>query len=115
MKHFVLAAFLLFIGGCACFDAIPDDNLPHTVTAVDSDLLILKTDDIRVADVKEKRIAYEYNDRNIRLSQIGDHAKRFCEGKGRDTILVDMQLTNRHNFRRATFECRDKPVLIPVY
>ena len=78
-------------------------------------MLILKTDDIRVADVKEKRIAYEYNDRNIRLSQIGDHAKRFCEGKGRDTILVDMQLTNRHNFRRATFECRDKPVLIPAY
>lgn len=115
MKHLVLAAFLLFIGGCACFDAIPDDNLPRTVTAVDSDLLILKTDDIRVADVKEKRIAYEYNDRNIRLSQIGDHAKRFCEGKGRDTILVDMRLTNRHNFRRATFECRDKPVLIPAY
>lgn len=115
MKHLVLAAFLLFIGGCACFDAIPDDNLPNTVTAVDSDLLILKTDDIRVADVKEKRIAYEYNDRNIRLSQIGDHAKRFCEGKGRDTILVDMRLTNRHNFRRATFECRDKPVLIPAY
>lgn len=115
MKHLASAAFLLFIGGCAYFDAVPADNLPRTVTAVDSDLLILKTDDIRVADVKEKRIAYEYNDRNIRLSQIGDHAKRFCEGKGRDTILVDMRLTNRHNFRRATFECHDKPVLIPAY
>ena len=108
------AAFVfLLLSGCAYFDDIPDDKLPQTVTAVDSDLLILKTDDIRVADAKEKRIAYEYNDRNIRLSQLGDHAKRFCAGKGRDTILVDMQLTNRHNFRRATFECRDKPVLIP--
>jgi len=109
--------FLLLLGltGCSYFAEIPDDKLPQTVTTVDSDLLILKTDDIRVADVKEKRIAYEYNDRNIKLSQLGDHAKRFCAGKGRDTILVDMQLTNRHNFRRATFECRDKPVLIPAY
>lgn len=82
-------------------------------TAVDSDLLILQTEDVRIADVKEKRIAYEYNDQNIRLSQLGDHARRFCEGKGRDTVLVDMRLTNREGFRRATFECKDKPVLIP--
>lgn len=113
MKKTVLA--LLLLTGCASFDEIPDDKLPQTVTAVDFDMLILKTDDIRVAEVREKRIAYEYNDRNIRLSQVGDHAKRFCEGKGRDTILIDMRLTNRHNFRRATFECRDKPVLIPAY
>ena len=47
MKKTVLA--LLLLTGCASFDEIPDDKLPQTVTAVDSDMLILKTDDIRVA------------------------------------------------------------------
>lgn len=114
MKTGLLFLSICLIGACA-MQEIPDDKLPvHLETAIDSDLLIMKTDDIRVADVKEKRISYEYNDRNVRLSQIGDHAKRFCEGRGRDTILIDMKLTNRHNFRRATFECKDKPVLIPA-
>ena len=82
-------------------------------TSINSDLLILKTEDIRIVDVKEKKISYEYNDRNIKLSQLGEHARRFCEGLGHDTILTDMKLTNRNGFRRATFECREKPTLIP--
>lgn len=114
-KHFLLFAGLAAVCGCV-MDRVPDDKIPLQLeTSVDSDLLILKTEDIRVVDVKEKRISYEYNDLNIRLSQLGDHARRFCEGRGRDTILTDMKLTNRHNFRRVTFECRDKPVLIPIY
>lgn len=113
MRTFLFfGAFLL--SGCAYYNQIPDDKLPvYYQSGVDSDLLIFKTDDIRVADVKEKRISYEYNDRNITLSQLGEHAKRFCAGRGRDTVLTDMRLTNRHNFRRATFECKETPILIP--
>lgn len=109
------AALLLVCLAVGCVEVVPDENAAplRLETAVDSDLLILKTDDIRVIDAKEKKIAFEYNDRNVRLSQVGDYAKRFCERKGRDTILVDMVLTNRHNYRRALFECRDVPVLIP--
>ncbi|MBR1778190.1 MAG: hypothetical protein IJ752_06370 [Alphaproteobacteria bacterium] len=109
--------FALMAAACltACVSQeISDSKTPLMLeTAVDSDLLILQTEDVRIADVKEKRIAYEYNDQNIKLSQLGDHARRFCEGKGHDTILTDMRLTNREGFRRATFECREKPTLIP--
>ena len=109
----LLTGFLLFAVSACAMKNVSDSKTPLMLeTSIDSDLLILKTEDIRIAEVKEKRIAYEYNDQNIKLSQLGDHARRFCEGKGRDTILIDMRLTNREGFRRATFECRDKPVLI---
>lgn len=113
MKFLALNAVLVFLSACVV-QKIPDTKTPLMLeTAINSDLLILQTEDVRIADVKEKRIAYEYNDQNIRLSQLGDHARRFCEGQGRDTVLVDMRLTNREGFRRATFECKEKPVLIP--
>ena len=113
MRILFAALSLCVLTACA-MDKVSDSKTPLMLeTAIDSDLLILKTDDIRIAEVKEKKIAYEYNDQNIKLSQLGDHARRFCEGKGRDTILIDMRLTNKEGFRRATFECRDKPVLIP--
>lgn len=113
MKYLILAATVCFLTACIT-QKIPDTKTPLMLeTAIDSDLLILQTEDIRIAEVREKRIAYEYNDQNIRLAQLGDHARRFCEGKGHDTVLVDMRLTNREGFRRATFECKDKPVLIP--
>ena len=112
MRVLLTAMMLSALTACA-MEKIPDSKAPLMLeTSIDSDLLILKTEDIRIAEVKEKRIAYEYNDQNIRLSQLGDHARRFCEGKGRDTILTDMRLTAKEGFRRATFECRDKPVLI---
>ena len=111
MRRLFIVAALLCVTSCVVPE-VHDKTALKVQTAVDSDLLILKTEDIRIADVKEKRIAYEYNDRNIKLSQLKDHAIRFCEGKGRDTILIDMRLTNREGFRRATFECRDKPILI---
>ena len=112
MKRLILGGAVCLLAACV-MQKIPDSKTPLMLeTAVDSDLLILQTEDVRIADVKEKRIAYEYNDQNI-LSQLGDHARRFCEGKGRDTVLVDMRLTAREGFRRATFECKDKPILIP--
>lgn len=116
MKAF-WAGVATIIGLTACSVAkMPDSKTPLMLeTAIDSDLLILQTEDIRIAEVKEKKIAYEYNDKNIKLSQLGDHATRFCEGKGHDTILTDMRLTAREGFRRATFECREKPTLIPRY
>ncbi len=110
------ALLACFTVGCADMTGVPDETAAplHLETAVDSDLLILKTDDIRVIEARDKKIAFEYNDRNVRLSQIGDYAKRFCERKSaHDTVLVNMVLTNRHNYRRAYFECRDIPVLIP--
>ena len=113
MRVFLTGVLLFFTTACAMKD-IPDSKTPLMLeTSIDSDLLILKTEDIRIAEVKERKISYEYNDQNIKLSQLGDHARRFCEGKGRDTILIDMRLTAKEGFRRATFECRDKPVLIP--
>ncbi len=113
MKRLILGGAVCLLAACV-MQKIPDSKTPLMLeTAVDSDLLILQTEDVRIADVEEKRIAYEYNDQNIRLSQLGDHARRFCEGKGRDTVLVDMRLTAREGFRRATFECKDKPILIP--
>ena len=109
----LLTGTLLFLAACA-IQKEPESNIPFMLeTAIDSDLLILKTDDIRIVEVKEKKIAYEYNDEHIKLSQLGDHATRFCEGQGHDTILTDMRLTNREGFRRATFEGREKPTLIP--
>ena len=109
----LLTALLLF-SLTACAEKTSDSKLPLMLeTAIDSDLLILKTEDIRIVDVKEKKISYEYNDQHIKLPQLGDHATRFCEGKGHDTILTDMYLTNREGFRRATFECKEKPTLIP--
>lgn len=112
MKKFLTGAALL-LAACAA-QTESDPKLPLMLeTSIDSDLLILKTEDIRIVDVKEKKIAYEYNDQHIKLSQLGEHATRFCEGQGHDTILTDMRLTNREGFRRATFECRKKPVLIP--
>lgn len=116
MRIMLSVLFLSFLSACSYYNQVPEHKMPISVEqGVNSDLLIFKTNDVRIADVKERRISYEYNDRHIKLSQLGEHAKFFCEGKGRDTILVDMQLTNRHNYRRATFECRDKPVLIPSY
>ncbi|MGN1080194.1 MAG: hypothetical protein ACI4TE_08500 [Alphaproteobacteria bacterium] len=113
MKRLILGGVVCLLTACA-MQKIPDSKTPLMLeTAIDSDLLILQTEDVRIADVKERRIAYEYNDQNIRLSQLGDHARRFCEGKGHDTVLVDMRLTAREGFRRATFECKEKPVLIP--
>ena len=113
MKYLILAATVCFLTACI-MQKIPGTKTPLMLeTSIDSDLLILQTEDIRIAEVKEKRIAYEYNDQNIRLAQLGDHARRFCEGKGRDTVLIDMRLTNREGFRHATFECKNKPVLIP--
>ena len=113
MKKLFAFPLLFCLTACAV-QSVPDIKTPLMLeTSIDSDLLILKTEDIRIVDVKEKRISYEYNDRNIKLSQLGEHARRFCEGQGHDTILTDMKLTNRHGFRRATFECREKPALIP--
>lgn len=113
MKRLILGGTVCLLTACV-MQKIPDSKTPLMLeTAIDSDLLILQTEDVRIADVKERRIAYEYNDQNIRLSQLGDHARRFCEGKGHDTVLVDMRLTAREGFRRATFECKEKPVLIP--
>lgn len=112
--RYVISGVLFFFCSACVMQKVPDTKTPLMLeTAIDSDLLILQTEDVRIAEVKEKRIAYEYNDYNIRLSQLADHARRFCEGKGRDTVLIDMRLTNRDGFRRATFECKDKPVLIP--
>lgn len=102
-----------------CLTACVEERIPETKTplmletAINSDLLLLQTEDVRIVEVRERKIAYEYNDQNIKLPQLGDHATRFCEGKGHDTILTDMRLTNREGFRRATFECRQKPALIP--
>ena len=110
MKKLIVVAALC-LQACVSPE-VSDKEALKFQAAVDSDLLILKTDDIRIADVKEKKIAYEYNDRNIKLPQLGDHARRFCEGKGHDTVLIDMRLTNREGFRRATFECQEKPTLI---
>ena len=113
MKHILVFVFGLFLSSCV-LNRVPDHGLPvHHHVGIDSELLVFKTDDIRIAEVKEFLISYEYNDQNIRLSQLGDHARRFCEGKGRDTVLIDMRLSHREGFRRATFECKDKPVLIP--
>ncbi len=113
MKFFSVCFFVLALASCST-DERGEIALPvYHRTGIDSDLLIFKTEDIRIADVKEFLISYEYNDMNIRLSQLAEHAKVFCQGKGRDTILIDMKLTNRHNFRRATFECRERPILIP--
>lgn len=115
MKHILVFVFVLFLSSCV-LNRVPDHGLPvHHRVGIDSELLVFKTDDIRIADVEEFLISYEYNDRNIKLSQLGEHAKRFCQGKGRDTVLIDMKLTNRHNFRRATFECQEHPVLVPKY
>lgn len=112
MRLFLTLALPFVLTACAA-QKVPDTKTPLKLeTAINSDLLILKTEDIRIAEAKEKRIAYEYNDQNIKLPQLKDHARRFCEGKGRDTVLTDMRLTVRDGFRRATFECRDKPVLI---
>lgn len=112
MRLFYMIFAIVGLSACAA-GKVSDSKQPLMLeTAINSDLLILKTDDIRIAEVKEKKISYEYNDQNIKLSQLGDHARRFCEGQGRDTILTDMRLTNREGFRRATFECHDKPVLI---
>ena len=113
MRYVLLSCAFCFLAACV-MQRVPETRTPLMLeTAINSDLLILQTEDVRIADVKEKRIAYEYNDQNIRLPQLPDHARRFCEGKGRDTILIDMRLTNREGFRRATFECKDKPFLIP--
>ena len=113
MKVFFSCLAIVCLTACAVQE-VPDYAKPLMLeTSIDSDLLILGTEDIRIAEVKEKKISYEYNDRNIKLSQLGEHARRFCEGKGHDTILTDMRLTNRNGFRRATFECRQRPVLIP--
>ena len=115
MRTFFAGLFLLCLTACVA-ETIPETKTPLMLeTAIDSDLLILKTEDIRIVDVKERKIAYEYNDQHIKLPQLGDHATRFCEAKGHDTILTDMQLTNRAGFRRATFECRERPTLIPQY
>lgn len=112
--RYVISGVLFFFCAACVMQKVPDTKTPLMLeTAINSDLLILQTEDVRIAEVKEKRIAYEYNDYNIRLSQLADHARRFCEGKGRDTVLIDMRLTNRDGFRRATFECKDKPILIP--
>ncbi|MBO4520484.1 MAG: hypothetical protein J5787_04690 [Alphaproteobacteria bacterium] len=112
MKKLLTGSALLLLAACVAQNE-PNPNLPLRLeTAIDSDLLILKTEDIRIVEVKERKIAYEYNDQHIKLPQLGDHATRFCEGKGHDTILTDMKLTNREGFRRATFECREKPTLI---
>ena len=113
MKTILMAALLFGVTACTMQKGTNSQIPLKLETAIDTDLLILKTEDIRIAEVKEKKIAYEYNDKNIKLSQLGDHARRFCEGKGHDTILTDMRLTNREGFRRATFECREKPTLIP--
>lgn len=113
MKRILLTALALAASACAS-RGVPRERTPLMLeTAINSDLLILQTEDIRIADVRAKRIAYEYNDANVLLPRLEDHARRFCEGQGRDTILVDMRLTKRDGFRRATFECRDRPVLIP--
>lgn len=115
MKPFLSLLVLSCLTACV-MEKIPETKTPLMLeTAVDSDLLILKTEDVRIVDVKERKIAYEYNDQNIKLPQLGDHATRFCEGKGHDTILTDIKLTNRAGFRRATFECRERPTLIPRY
>lgn len=111
-KLFFAAAIACALTACAGRQV--EDKTPLMLeTAIDSDLLILKTEDVRVAEARSKRISYEYKDANVRLVQLEDHARRFCEGQGRDVILVDMRLTKRDGFRRATFDCRDKPVLIP--
>ena len=99
MKHILVFVFVfvLFLSSCV-LNRVPDHGLPvHHHVGIDSELLVFKTDDIRIAEVKEFLISYEYN------------------GKGRDTVLIDMKLTNRHNFRRATFECQEHPVLVPKY
>jgi len=113
MKRFVFSLFFCVLGACAAYT---DDPLPplHD-TAVDSDLLVFKTQDIRVAKVTRYAVAYEYNDEHITLAQLGKLSKRFCEGKGRDTVLVNNTVTNRAGFRRAEFECQEHPVLIPSY
>lgn len=106
---------LLMICGCQSNPEYPLDLPPNLQTEVDSDLLIFKTEDIRVAKVNNKQISYEYNDQHITLAQIGAHAKKFCSVRGKDTVMVNAVLSNRHNFRRADFECWDKPVLVPAY
>lgn len=113
MKKLLLTAGIV-CALAACAERRVEDKTPLMLeTAIDSDLLVLKTEDVRIAEVRAKRIAYEYRDANVRLVQLEDHARRFCEGQGRDVILVDMRLTKRDGFRRATFDCREKPVLIP--
>ena len=113
MKYLICVATLCFLTACN-FQKVPDTKVPLVLeTSINSDLLILQTEDIRIVEAKQKRIAYEYNDQNIRLSQLADHARRFCEGNGRDTVLVDMRLTNKHGFRRATFDCKERSILIP--
>ena len=113
MKLSLAFLFAMFLSACVMRE-VPNSVRPLMLeTAIDSDLLIIETEDIRIVEVKEKKIAYEYNDQSVKLPEIGDHARRFCEGQGHDTILTDMRLTNRDGFRRATFECRERPVLIP--
>ena len=112
MKKFVFFSFFCVL--CACASYTDDPLPPLHDTAVDSDLLVFKTQDIRVAKITRYAIAYEYDDRHITLAQLGKLSKRFCEGKGRDTVLVDNTTTNRAGFRRAEFECQEHPVLIPA-
>ena len=114
MKKLLLIP-LLFVCACHSDPVYVDDLPPNLQTQVDSDLLVFKTEDIRVAKVNNKQISYEYNDKHITLAQIGAHAKKFCATRGKDTVMVNAVLSNRHNFRRADFECWDKPVLVPVY
>lgn len=113
MKISLSLLFALLLTACV-MQEVPSSVHPVMLeTAIDSDLLILETEDVRIVEAKKGKIAYEYNDQNVKLPEIGDHARRFCEGQGHDTILTDMRLTNRDGFRRATFECRQRPVLIP--
>ncbi|MCQ2913594.1 MAG: hypothetical protein MJ247_00140 [Alphaproteobacteria bacterium] len=115
MKNNKLSIFItsivLMLSACSS-----DDRKPIQIEdRIDTDLLVLKTDEIRIIEAKRDRIAYEYNDQSVTLAQIGLHAKKYCSPKAKDTILVNMILTNRHNYRRAYFICSDEPVLIPNY
>lgn len=111
MRKKIILFALCALCGCASYDG--DELPPYYEQAVDTDLLIFKTDDIRVCDVEKYLIAYEYNDKNVTLAQLGKMAKRFCYAKGRDTVLTDNTVSNRDNFRRAVFECQEHPVLLP--
>ena len=51
MKTFLFLGAAL-LSGCTYYNQIPDDRMPvYYQSAVDSDLLIFKTNDIRIADV----------------------------------------------------------------
>ena len=106
---FTLSA-LLSVGACTSAD---DDLPPYYDLSVDTDAMIFKTEDMRISDVGRFHIEYEYNDKNITLAQLGKMAKRFCYAKGRDTVLVGNSIAKRDGFRRATFECQTRPVLVP--